>query len=102
MSTKPNFLHLPTGQIVFPEGYEPEELEPLPADYWLKREVEDAITAIKMEAARQIEKISPWWRQNNDIRNPTPEGTARFAAIDAIREKSNEDEANLLKGLNNG
>lgn len=63
--------------------------------------MEDAIAAVKAEAARKIEEISPWWRQQNDMRIPTPEGEARFAQIDAIRAQSNKDEA-LIRGKHNG
>lgn len=43
---------------------------------------------IKREARRRIEAISPPWRQMNDLREHTEEGTARFARIDAVRAAS--------------
>lgn len=46
------------------------------------------LPAIRAEARRRIEAISPVWRQMNDMRTPTPASTARFAAIDAIRAAS--------------
>lgn len=98
---RPQFLHVPTGQIVFPQGYPAAELEALPDTYWAERDLEDAITAIKKEAERQILEIAPIWRQLNDLREPTPEGDARLAAIDAIRAQSNADEAKA-RGMNNG
>lgn len=52
------------------------------------------LIAIKAEAARRIEAIAPLWRQTNDIRQPSADGTARFAAIDAVRVWSNQLEAN--------
>lgn len=48
---------------------------------------------IRQEAARRIAAISPIWRQLNDQRQPSPEGDARFAAIDAVRAASSEIEA---------
>lgn len=45
--------------------------------------------AVRAEAARRIEQVSPVWRQINDQRLPTPAGDRRFAQIDAIREASN-------------
>lgn len=106
MSTRPDqrpqFRHLPTGHIVFPDGYAPEELERLPENYWPDRDREDAIRAVKKSAEEQILAIAPIWRQLNDIREPTPEGDARLAAIDAIRAQSNAAEAAILEGLNNG
>jgi hypothetical protein len=63
---------------------------------------EEAITAvkvaeIKLQAERDCLSISPLWQQLNDVRNPTAEGQARFDAIDAIRAKSNADEAAMLR-----
>ena len=98
---RPNFLHIPTGAAVFPDGYPPEELQPLADDYWAEADKADAIAAIKAQAARQILEEFPIWKQLNDLRDPTPEGDARFAAIDAIREKSNADEA-AIRGQDNG
>lgn len=46
------------------------------------------LVAIRAEARRRIEAISPVWRQMNDMRTPTPASAARFAAIDAIRAAS--------------
>ena len=53
------------------------------------------VRRVKREAARRIEAIAPIWRQMNDGRWPTVEGTARFAAIDAIRAASNTIEAEI-------
>lgn len=102
---RPQFLHLPTGFIVFPDGYPPEELAPLPETYWPERDAEDAVAAIKVEAARQILEIAPLWQQLNDLRAPTPEGDARFAEIDKLRAKSNEAEIAVaadVEGTKNG
>lgn len=52
-------------------------------------------TAIRSEAARRIEQISPIWRQLNDSRSMTAAGAARFAQIDAIREAGNLIESTL-------
>ena len=98
---RPQFLHVPTGQIVFPDGYPAEELEALPHTYWAERDLEASIAAVKAEAARQILEVAPLWKQLNDIREPTPEGDARLAAIDAIRAQSNTDEA-LIREKSNG
>lgn len=98
---RPSFLHLPTGQVVFPQGYPADELEALPDGYWAERDMEDAIAAVKAEAARQILEVAPLWKQLNDLREPTPEGDARLAAIDAIRAQSNTDEA-LIREKSNG
>lgn len=53
------------------------------------------VSAIKAEARRRIETISPPWRQLNDSRDPSPAGAARFAAIDAIRAASDRIERQL-------
>lgn len=50
---------------------------------------------LRREAARRIEAVSPVWRQLNDQRAPSPEGAARFAAIDAIRAASDAIEASV-------
>lgn len=44
---------------------------------------------IRSEAAARISKVSPEWRQMNDLREPTEAGAIRFARIDAIRAASN-------------
>lgn len=98
---RPYFFHLPTRTIVFRDGYPPEELETLPAAYWAEEDKAEAVAKIKVEAARQILEVAPIWQQLNDMRDPTPEGAARFAAIDAIRAQSNADEA-LIKEKKNG
>lgn len=46
------------------------------------------VRAIKAEAYRRIELVSPIWRQLNDLRTPNDDGAARFSAIDAIRAAS--------------
>jgi len=52
--------------------------------------------AVKREAGRRIEAVSPVWRQLNDMRDPThPGAAARFAAIDAIRAASAAIEAEI-------
>jgi len=53
------------------------------------------VAAIKREAARRIDQVSPIWRQMNDTRAPSAEGDRRFAQIDAIRDASNAIEAML-------
>lgn len=53
------------------------------------------IAQIRREAARRIELIAPLWRQVNDLHNPSPAATARFAAIDAVRAASNLIEQDL-------
>lgn len=98
---RPSFLHVPSGQIVFPQGYPAEELEALPDTYWAERDMEEAIAAVKADAARQILEVAPIWRQLNDIREPSPEGDARLAQIDAIRAQSNAQEA-LIREQANG
>jgi hypothetical protein len=55
------------------------------------------LAAIKREAERRIEAISPPWRQLNDLREPSDAGAARFAAIDAVRAASDAIEAVLAK-----
>lgn len=55
----------------------------------------DLVAQIRNEARRRIEAISPVWRQMNDLREPSPEGEARFAAIDAIRAASGLIEQDL-------
>lgn len=57
---------------------------------------------VKREAARRIRKISPIWQQLNDLRQPTPEAAARFAAIDAVRATSGLIEQDLAQTANKG
>lgn len=61
-------------------------------DFDLTRVEGRIVAAIKAEAARRIEAISPDWRQRNDLRLPSPEGNARWAEIDAVRGWSNRME----------
>lgn len=52
--------------------------------------------AIRREAARRIEAISPLWQQLNDLRDPGSDGASiRFAAIDDVRVASNAIEAEM-------
>lgn len=53
------------------------------------------VRAVKRQAARRIEAVSPLWRQLNDQRAPSQEGDRRFAAIDAIRAASDAIEADI-------
>lgn len=46
------------------------------------------VCAIKAEAYRRIELVSPIWRQLNDLRVRNDAGAVRFSAIDAIRAAS--------------
>lgn len=51
------------------------------------------IASIRSEAQRRILRIAPIWRQLNDLRTVSPEGTIRFALIDSIRAASEIIEA---------
>lgn len=53
--------------------------------------------AVRKEASRRIKSVSPLWRQINDLRHPTAEGSTRFARIDAIREASGLIETQLAE-----
>lgn len=53
------------------------------------------VRAVKRQAARRIEAVSPLWRQLNDQRAPSQDGDRRFAAIDAIRVASDAIEADI-------
>ena len=57
----------------------------------------DLVAQIQAEARRRIEAISPPWRQMNDLREPSPSGAARFAAIDEIRAASTLIEQDLAE-----
>lgn len=63
-------------------------------DFNLARVEPRIVAAIKAEAARRIDAISPDWRQRNDLRQPSPAGDERWAAIDAVRGWSN-----MMEGL---
>ena len=54
--------------------------------------------AIRRQAAARIRAVSPEWRQLNDLREPSEQGSIRFARIDAIRAASNAIEQ-LAEGL---
>jgi len=95
--TRPTHRETSTGAAVFPQGHDPQTIQLLPADYWSAHDDAMAIAAIKAQAEGDILAVAPLWQQLNDLRNPTPEGAARFAAIDGIRAKSNDDEA-LISG----
>lgn len=56
-----------------------------------------AIRQTKREASRRITAISPVWRQMNDLRDPSAEAQARFAALDAVRAASALIEAQAAK-----
>lgn len=71
-------------------------------DFDLARVEAGIIAAIKAEAARRIEAISPDWRQRNDLRLPSPAGDERWAAIDAIRGWSNMMEQLLARAQQPG
>lgn len=51
--------------------------------------------AVKREASRRINAISPQWRQMNDMRIASDAGSARFAAIDAVRAASDAIEQEI-------
>lgn len=51
------------------------------------------LAEVRAEAARRIEAVAPLWRQQNDLREPSEAGAARFAEIDRIRAASNRFEA---------
>ena len=56
------------------------------------------VAAVKREAARRIDAISPIWRQLNDLRatgGAGQAGKARFAQIDAIRAAADLIEADI-------
>ena len=54
--------------------------------------------ASRRQAAARIRAVSPEWRQLNDLREPSEQGSIRFARIDAIRAASNAIEQ-LAEGL---
>lgn len=81
-------------QIVPGKGGKPELLWP---DRSLATKRSAAVRSVKREAQRRIRRISPIWRQLNDLRESTPAGAARFAAIDAIRAASGTIEAEATK-----
>jgi len=53
--------------------------------------------ALRREARRRIDMVSPQWRQMNDLRQPSKAGQARFDAIDAIRQASDRIQKRLAK-----
>ena len=53
------------------------------------------VAAVKREAARRIDAVSPIWRQLNDARAGGSDAEARFAQIDAIRAASQQIEADI-------
>lgn len=55
----------------------------------------DLLLQIQREAKRRIDRVSPEWRQLNDLRQPSEAGAVRFAAIDAIRAASDQVAAAL-------
>ncbi|MFW2445990.1 MAG: hypothetical protein ACN4E6_01570 [Qipengyuania pacifica] len=58
------------------------------------------VAAVKREASRRIEVISPIWRQLNDMRADASDEAAqtRFAMIDAIRTASDQIEKAIAAG----
>jgi hypothetical protein len=92
----PTHRHRETGDVVFPDGFEPDEIEALPGDYWSTRIATEArageIAGIKAEAARRIAALRfPLSSQINALREGRGDDP-RFAAIDDIRKWSNEKE----------
>jgi len=97
---RPEFVHVPTGAIVFGDGYDPAELEPVADDYWRACDLEERRRAIKAEAEARILEIAPIWRQVNDLAEPDTDGAReRRRAIDDVRDWSNRAEAELEKRL---
>lgn len=67
--------------VACPETGKPLAQRPTPT-------VQEIHRAIRAESQRRILLISPIWRQLNDLRSPSAEGVARFAAIDVVRTAS--------------
>lgn len=82
--------------VALPQGFDPVLPSHIHADgAWhenMPAHRARALAGIKAEAATRIEAFAPQWRQSNDLRQPSPEGAARFARIDAIRAWSNQAE----------
>ena len=56
--------------------------------------IEPTVLLIKAEAERRILDVAQLWQQINDLYNPTDAGAiARRAAVNAIRQWSNDQEA---------
>ena len=94
MNNFPTHRHKSTGNIVFPDGFRANQIEPLPDDYWPARCEDEsraaAINTIREEASARILEVASIERQINDLANPDELGAKeRRAAIDAIRAESN-------------
>ena len=100
--TLPTHRHIPTGSLVFEQGYDQKDLELLADGFWLSHEKEHQIIGIKAEAARRIALIAPTWRQLNDLADPESDGAiTRRTEINAIRDWSNQVEAKITAAQDN-
>jgi hypothetical protein len=94
---KPTHLHVPSGAAVFPEGHRKRELVPLPSGYWDEVACREEIAAIKAKAAAEIESFAPLWKQLNALANRhAPESEQLLSRITMIRNRSNDEELNIL------
>lgn len=95
MTARATHWHAATQSAVFPDGYADDGIEKLPKSFWLDRDRQTAIAAVKAEAASRIEAVGfPAYAQLNAIREGRL-NDPRFAEIDAIRRWSNDEEAKL-------
>ena len=100
MADFPTHRLIATDELVWPAGYKAADLEPLASDYWDVRNADEArtaqIAAIRATARAEILTIADLARQINDLVHPDDPGAIeRRAAIDKIREKSNQAQSEV-------
>lgn len=110
---KPTHRQISTGGHCYPEGYDPADLELLPADYWDDEDsireasiLKASIDVIKDKAGEDIDAVVPLWKQVEDLwaivnaaALPVPaDVAARRDEVLAIKDQSNVDEATLIQG----
>ena len=92
---RPTWRVKATGAVVYASGYDLAKLEPLPEGWWAEQDKQLAVVALKIEASRRIEALGfSLTAQLNAVREGRS-NDPRFAAIDAVRTWSNEEETKL-------
>ena len=56
---RPTHRHLPSGSLVFPEGYDPSELEVLPGLFWAEEDERVRISEIREKRNRLLFESDP-------------------------------------------
>ena len=53
--TRPTHMHMPTGALVFPGGYDDADLEVIPADYWIKADADAKLADLRARRDAELD-----------------------------------------------